>query len=74
MPSCTLDTRKKQGFSLCHTGGVISSALVFPGFHLQFLAIGSAFGEISPHFMPFQLSQGQVTSLEVTCCGQGCFP
>lgn len=49
-------------------------ALVFPGFHLQFLAMGSAFGEFSPHFMSFPLSQGQVTSLQVTCCGRGCFP
>lgn len=65
---------KNQGFSFCHTGGVISSALVFHGFQLQFLAMGSAFGEISPCFMPFSLSQGQVTSLQATCCGQGCFP
>lgn len=76
MPSCTLGTGKNPkttGFSLCHTGGIISSALVFPGFYLQFLAIGSAFGEIPPHFMPFPLSQGRVTSLKVACCGQGCF-
>lgn len=66
MPSCTLDSRKKQVFSLCHTGGVIRSALVFPGFRLQFLAMGSAFGEISLHFMPFSLSQGCVTSSQVT--------
>ena len=67
-------TLEKNIVFLCHTGGVISLALVFPGVHLQFLAMGSAFGEISSHFMPSPLSQGQVTSLQVTCCGQGCFP
>lgn len=79
MPSCTSDTRKKKTqttgfFPLSYWWYNQLSALVFPGFYHQFLAIGSAFGEISPHFMPFPLSQGRVTSSEVTCCSQGCFP